>query len=205
MRRVRDSDRPMGQRVTALHSLVANHHSPLGFLGTRTRLRKAAGVGLLRRWTEPRLLEALRVLEESRASHLRYRTAFAQRRRQEKAEGRRRPTKGDVAALDRAEWLKDVEEAGSRHPPVRLVVESICRVCGYNDGDHRFNGLGHPEYVICPCCGSESGVDDSDLDQVRRTRAKWVEAGCSWWSPNDEEPTAWKPGLWRDRVPERWR
>lgn len=106
----------MGQRVTALHSLVANHHAPLGFTATRRRLRELAGVGPGRRWTEPKLLEALDELAASRETHLRFGSVFADRRRVEKTDGRRQPTSGDLETLRRAEWLKDVGEAGRRHP-----------------------------------------------------------------------------------------
>ncbi len=118
-RRVRNAGLPMPQRVVALHSLIANHHAPFGFLGTRDRLYVLAGVTGRRRWTEPQLLSALDALEESRASHLHYRAAFAERRGQEKALGQRRPTQDDLVALNRAEWLKDPDEALRRHPSTR--------------------------------------------------------------------------------------
>lgn len=118
-RRVRDGDLPLGQRVNALHSLLANHHAPFGFQRTRAHLRRAAGVGLLRPWTEPRLLAALDLLEESRASHLAYRAAFGQRRRLEKASGQRVPTKGDLEALERREWAMDAGDAAVRRPSSR--------------------------------------------------------------------------------------
>jgi hypothetical protein len=109
----------MPQRVVALHSLLANHHAPFGFLGTRERLYDLAGVSRTRRWTEPQLLVALDALEESRTSHLRYRAAFVERRCHEKALGQRRPTQGDLVALERREWLKDADEALRRHPSTR--------------------------------------------------------------------------------------
>jgi hypothetical protein len=189
----------MGRRVTALHSLVANHHAPLGFTGTRRRLRRLAGVGLLRRWTQPRLLLALRALEESRSSHLEYLAAFAQRRRREKAIGRRQPTKGDVAALRRPEWVKNVEEARRRYP------ESICRVCGYDDvGEERWTGPDGAQYVICPCCGAESGVDDYDLRSAREYRSSWLRKGCPWFQP-EERPPDWSFNLQGAQIPGDWR
>jgi hypothetical protein len=118
-RRVRNANLPMGQRVNALHWLLANHHAPLGFRRTRAHLRRATHAGLLRRWNEPSLLAALDMLEESRASHLAYRAAFAERRRIEKASGQRVPTKGDVQALARSEWLMDIDDAAVRRPSVR--------------------------------------------------------------------------------------
>jgi hypothetical protein len=198
-RRVRDSGLPMGRRVTALHSLVANHHAPLGFAGTRRRLRKLAGVGLFRRWTQPRLLLALRALEESRSSHLEYLAVFAQRRRREKAVGRRQPTKGDVAALRRPEWLKNVDEAGRRYP------ESICRVCGYDDvGEERWTGPDGAQYVICPCCGAESGVDDDYRASALAYRRSWISRGCQWVQP-EESPPDWALNPQAAQIPGDWR
>lgn len=117
-RRVRDTGLAMPKRVVALHSLLANHHAPLGFEDTRDHLREIAGIRT-RRWTEPQLLAALAALEESRASHLRYRAVFAERRRREKALGRRQPTTADLAALRRAVWLMDHEDARRRRPGMR--------------------------------------------------------------------------------------
>jgi len=65
------------------------------------------------------LLEALKALEDSRATHLDYRRAFAERRRQEKASGRRQPTTGDLEAAARPEWSKDADLARARLPSRR--------------------------------------------------------------------------------------
>jgi hypothetical protein len=67
--------------------------------------------------------------------------------------------------------------------------ESVCRVCGYDDvGEERYSAGGVPEYVICPCCGAESGVDDSTLREARRYRSAWVGAGAKWWSSRADMP-----------------
>lgn len=126
-RRVRDADLPLGQRVNALHSLLANHHAPFGFRRTRAHLRRAAGVRVLRDWTEPRLLAALDLLEESRASHLANLAAFGQRRRVEKASGRRVPNKGDLEALARREWTVDVDAALSGARAAARSASGPCR------------------------------------------------------------------------------
>jgi hypothetical protein len=96
----------MGQRVSSLHSLLANEHAPLGFEATRTFLRAKAGV-TGRTWTEAQLLDALALLEQSRQSHLRYREAWDRRRSLDKARGRRQPTKAETAALEEPSWFKD--------------------------------------------------------------------------------------------------
>lgn len=118
-KRVRDETRPMGQRVNALHSLLANHHAPLGFEATRLRLREVAGVSRTAKWSEAAVLQALEALKASRATHLDYRRAFSERRRQEKASGRRQPTRGDLEAAASREWSKDADLARTRTPSRR--------------------------------------------------------------------------------------
>src|SRR5690349_19917956 len=96
VRRLRDPSRPMGQRVNALHSLLANHHAPLGFEESRRYLR--AQVGLHSQfWTEAQLLAAFDLLDTSRSSYTAYRGSLAVRRKSEKIHGRRSPTKKDMA------------------------------------------------------------------------------------------------------------
>ena len=67
----------------------------------------------------------------------------------------------------------------------------------YSDGDI-------PEYVICACCGAESGVDDSTLDEVRRYRSEWVSQGADWWSSRAEMPSGWDLQTQMKLIPERW-
>jgi hypothetical protein len=118
-RRVRDADRPLGQRITALHSLLANHHAPLGFTVTRKRLRKLVAVGPAdggrsrscfghsRSWSSRE-----RAICDTAAPS----PSGVERRRRTDDAG---PTKGDVEALHRAEWLKVVEEDGWRQASCR--------------------------------------------------------------------------------------
>jgi hypothetical protein len=122
-RRVRDPSRPLRDRISSFRSLL-NMHGPLGFHGSEQHLCALVGARRTspwpprraRDWTEAELLHALDVLEESRASHLRYRAVLAERRTREKAHHRRQPTRGDLEALLRAEWLKDPDEAARRRP-----------------------------------------------------------------------------------------
>ncbi|TFV87181.1 hypothetical protein [Blastococcus sp. CT_GayMR16] len=82
-------------------------------------------------------------------------------------------------------------------------VESACRVCGYDDGDERFIG-GVPQYVICRCCDTESGVDDVSAQQVARGRREWIERGRAWRHPEDR-PAGWDPDLAIAALPSTWR
>jgi hypothetical protein len=85
------------------------------------------------------------------------------------------------------------------------VIESHCRVCGYDDvGEERWTARHVAGYVICPCCGAESGVEDIDLRLVRRHRAARVATNCPWFDP-DLRPDIWDFDLQAERIPEAWR
>ena len=84
------------------------------------------------------------------------------------------------------------------------MTEGVCRVCGYDDDDERYSAGDVPEYVICPGCGAESGVDDSTLDEVRRYRSEWVRQGSGWRASRAEMPSGWGVESQRELIPERW-
>ena len=104
-------------------------------------------------------------------------------------------TEDEIEALSRL--LNEVAEA------VLGVVESRCRVCGLDEDDERFVG-GSPQYVICHCCESESGVDDSTREEVSRARRKWVEGGRQWRYPK-ARPADWDPDAALAALPPKWR
>jgi hypothetical protein len=91
---------------------------------------------------------------------------------------------------------KDGEEAG--------MVESICRVCGFDEDDERWTRSDGAQYVICSCCGAESGVDDLNLRWVRDYRSKWIAAGCAWFSP-EVRPANWQLDRQMSGLPVAWR
>jgi hypothetical protein len=84
------------------------------------------------------------------------------------------------------------------------MVESICRVCGLDEDDERWTGPDGAQYVICSCCGAESGVDDLDLRWVREYRSKWIATGCTWFTP-ERRPTDWEPDRQMSGLPVAWR
>lgn len=83
-------------------------------------------------------------------------------------------------------------------------VETLCRVCGFDDGDVRWTGPDGAQYVICSCCGAESGVDDVLLTWVRRDRLRWIRSGRPWWS-GEGPPEQWNPDAQLSLVPPAWR
>ena len=114
---------------------------------------------------------------------------------------RRRPrpvhwTEAEVEDLCRQLNDQDVAVLG--------LAETSCRVCGFDDpSECRYVG-GAPQYVICPCCGSESGVDDLRPESVRRARDAWVAHGRPWREPG-QRPADWDPGAALAALPARWR
>jgi len=59
-----------------------------------------------------------------------------------------------------------------------------CRVCGLDQGEPRILG------EICPCCGSEFGHDDFNLNLIKTQRAKWLLKADKWDVP-DLKPPNW--------------
>lgn len=85
-----------------------------------------------------------------------------------------------------------------------MAEETLCRVCGYDDGDVRWDALGCPDYAICSSCGTESGNGDSRLHEVRATRRRWLDAGTPWFCPKDRPPD-WSASQQLERVALNWR
>ncbi|MEU3354041.1 hypothetical protein [Streptomyces sp. NPDC037389] len=67
--------------------------------------------------------------------------------------------------------------------------EDVCRICGYSDGES-FREDGWPVGTICHCCGTEAGIGDNDLEQVREIREHWLRHGAQWWQPKSK-PADW--------------
>jgi hypothetical protein len=107
-------------------------------------------------------------------------------------------------------WAEEeVEELCKGLNAIDAVVlgteESFCRVCGFDDeleSERYF--VGEPQYIVCPCCGSESGVDDLRPEMVRQARRAWVGSGRMWREP-EERPADWDPDAALAALPARWR
>lgn len=82
-------------------------------------------------------------------------------------------------------------------------MESVCRVCGFDEGEDRWQPDG-PGYDICSCCAAESGVDDRTKADALRYRNAWVAAGMPWFAP-DERPAQWSGESQLRDVPAAWR
>ena len=68
----------------------------------------------------------------------------------------------------------------------------MCPVCFFPD-------LEEPprEFSICPCCGTEFGVDDYSPSGIspdvihRELRWQWLERGAPWFDPDTPQPHGW--------------
>ena len=62
-----------------------------------------------------------------------------------------------------------------------------CPVCYF--ADMEMSAPPEP-YYICPCCGTEFGLDDEtkSFDQLRR---EWIERGMLWFSRYTPPPEGW--------------
>lgn len=66
----------------------------------------------------------------------------------------------------------------------------VCRFAGLSEAP--YDTFNCASYSICPCCGTEFGYDDASAAHDA-LRAKWVDGGMHWWSPNVEPPPGWDP------------
>lgn len=74
-----------------------------------------------------------------------------------------------------------------------MINLDLCRICGWDLGEHGWEQVdAAPNYIICPCCAAESGVDDITQRMRRRYRQEWIERGCPWFDPG-EKPEGWRP------------
>ncbi len=82
--------------------------------------------------------------------------------------------------------------------------ETACRICGLDDAAALFDEYGVPQYVICECCGNESGIGDDTVTQVRELRGFWVGHGAQWDRPK-YKPENWDLLKQLANVPPEWR
>ncbi|MFI1359656.1 hypothetical protein ACH4TV_39680 [Streptomyces sp. NPDC020898] len=84
------------------------------------------------------------------------------------------------------------------------LEETVCRICGLDDGELLWDRHGAPQYVICDCCRIESGLGDTNLPQVRENRGYWVAVGAPWHDPK-RKPNKWDVLEQLSHIPPEWR
>ncbi|MFJ9999735.1 hypothetical protein [Streptomyces werraensis] len=83
-------------------------------------------------------------------------------------------------------------------------AETVCRIYGLDAGEVRFDEYGSPLFVICVCCGCESGVEDGNVAAVRRKRGSWIDDGAPWFKAK-ARPTDWDLPRQLSSIPSQWR
>ncbi len=68
--------------------------------------------------------------------------------------------------------------------------ECICKICGYDIYPDKFRGGDTPTYIICPCCGAESGYEDSTPKSIENCRQKWIDNQMIWFDKSIK-PANW--------------
>jgi len=66
----------------------------------------------------------------------------------------------------------------------------VCRVCGYVNKRPFYDEMDHAEFDICPCCGCESGIEDSTKEGEQNYRKWWIQEGTKWFHP-ELKPENW--------------
>ena len=69
-------------------------------------------------------------------------------------------------------------------------AESVCRVCGWDAEEVRWDATGAALFVHCDCCGSESGYQDATPDAALNARTEWLARGAAW-SNSIAKPGGW--------------
>ncbi len=83
------------------------------------------------------------------------------------------------------------------------MAEFPCRVCGLEQPADMWNPK---SYGICPCCGTEFGLNDDDHQLVCYQRMAWLSSGAKWFK-EERKPDVWTLNEVADQlknIPEEW-
>ena len=83
------------------------------------------------------------------------------------------------------------------------MLDTHCRVCGFNQDAPPWDENGAPSWYICDCCGTHFGYGDTILKAVRSNRQKWLDNGAQWFSP-EEKPENWNLEEQLKNIPPEW-
>ncbi|MFI2511702.1 hypothetical protein [Streptomyces sp. NPDC018972] len=86
---------------------------------------------------------------------------------------------------------------------MEFIAETVCRVCGLDVGEVRFDEAGCSLHVVCDCCGTESGYGDERVNQVRHLRRSWLDRGAQWHRPKSR-PLTWDLQQQLAGIPPQW-
>jgi len=84
--------------------------------------------------------------------------------------------------------------------------ETICRICGYDDGSIRWEleyGKLYASFIICQCCGAEAGYQDCIISAIRKKRESWLSNDGIWRYPKSK-PKNWDLEKQLAQIPEEY-
>lgn len=82
---------------------------------------------------------------------------------------------------------------------------TYCRVCGYDLNEPPWGVTGDsPMFIICPCCGCESGLEDQTIEDMKQYRAQWISSGASWYEKKSK-PKHWSLDEQMQNIPEKYK
>ena len=80
-----------------------------------------------------------------------------------------------------------------------------CRVCGLSQPGPPWGETDtDPSFLICACCGTEFGYEDTMPSAARAKRQRWIDGGMPWFEER-ERPANWDATAQLAQVPERFR
>lgn len=82
--------------------------------------------------------------------------------------------------------------------------EYNCRICGYDNFPQEFWEDVNPTYIICPCCGGESGNDDFTIKLAIEFRIEWITNGMKWFDKS-LKPENWCISNQLEKVPTEYK
>lgn len=80
------------------------------------------------------------------------------------------------------------------------MKEYICKACGYDNFPQEFWEDDSPGYIICPCCGCESGNEDYTIESTKKYRQEWLESGSKWFEKK-YKPEDWDLNQQLEQIP----
>lgn len=80
-----------------------------------------------------------------------------------------------------------------------------CRVCGLYSEElpWGYDGM-NPAYIICDCCGVESGNEDYTVESTKKYREEWIKKGALWFK-SKEKPEDWSLELQMKNIPDEYK
>lgn len=85
------------------------------------------------------------------------------------------------------------------------MKDHYCRVCGLYSEEKPWGEDGKsPAYLICQCCGVESGYEDYTLESTIEYREQWIANGAKWFDLK-RKPENWNLEEQMRNIPDEYK